>query len=362
MGQIVQTNGDYQIRAKTSSEDFNILLNVGPTGQVRVTGNLIVDGDTLTVSANDLIIDDNVITINNGDPGPGVTLEYSGFQINRGFDNSDPLTGVAETPASLLYEESSNSWMIVKGSAASRDFNFTDSAIRLQKILTDPDTLATQTNRRGDLILIDTGTGVVSVGNVINYHIRVSQDNDIPNKKYVDDAIESNPTFQIVRNAGSIPESGTRVVAFDKDDPLDPLLYFPPAVGPYTSQPSDSLVSVIVDGQETAQFYSDHVRIQGLDIRNEQGRDIVITSDNTSDNIIFVTNGTGKVEFNAGLQLDYQGIDLNVSAAVPASQENSVILYTNTPSLGATGLYFVNTDRNDELISKNKALLYSMIF
>lgn len=362
MGQIVQTNGDYQIRAKTSSEDFNILLNVGPTGQVRVTGNLVVEGETLTVSANDLVIDDNVIIINNGDNGPGVTLSYSGFQVNRGFDNSNPLTGTAETPASLLYEEATNSWMIAKGSADLEVFDFTESAIRLQKVLTDPDTLATTTGRRGDLILVDTGDGVVSLGSVINYHTRVTQNNDIPNKKYVDDAIERNPGFQIARNSGSIPDSGTRVITFDKDEPLDPLSYFPPAIGPYSSQPSTSLVGIVVDGIETAGFYSDHVRIQGLDIRNEQNHDIVITSDNTNDNIIFITNGTGKVEFNAGIQLDYQGVDLNVSAAIPASQTDSVILYSNSPGLGATGLYFVNTDRNGEMISKNKALLYSMIF
>ena len=51
----------------------------------------------------------------------------------------------------------------------------------------------------------------------------------------------------------------------------------------------------------------------------------------------------------------------------------STLIYADTPGHGNTGLYFVNDSedtannnssryRNDELISRKKALLYSMIF
>ena len=86
MGQFVQTNGDYNIK---TSEGGTIKLDTGPgVGTVRVTGNLLVEGDTLTVSAENLNVNDNVITLNYGETGAGVTLRYSGIQIERGSETS----------------------------------------------------------------------------------------------------------------------------------------------------------------------------------------------------------------------------------------------------------------------------------
>jgi hypothetical protein len=46
---------------------------------------------------------------------------------------------------------------------------------------------------------------------------------------------------------------------------------------------------------------------------------------------------------------------------------NNVLLYAAAPSIGTTGVYFVNDSaeaakQNGELISKNKALVFSMLF
>ena len=41
----------------------------------------------------------------------------------------------------------------------------------------------------GDLCPINQGNGVVSVSGTNNYEVQVTDDDDIPNKKYVDDAI-----------------------------------------------------------------------------------------------------------------------------------------------------------------------------
>jgi hypothetical protein len=52
---------------------------------------------------------------------------------------------------------------------------------------------------------------------------------------------------------------------------------------------------------------------------------------------------------------------------VPGYVSNSVLLYAAVPSIGTTGIYFVNDSaevakQNGELISKNKALVFSMLF
>ena len=95
MSQVLQTNGDYTIK---SSAGGIIKLDVGPPtagGQVIITSDLIVEGETLTVEAENLNIRDNVIQLNFGETGAGVTLRYAGIQIDRG----------TETAGSVFFDE-----------------------------------------------------------------------------------------------------------------------------------------------------------------------------------------------------------------------------------------------------------------
>lgn len=339
MGQVVQTNGDYAIK---TAENGTILLDTGENvGIVRVTGNLIVTGDTLTVSADNLNVKDNVIVLNFGEtgttfsPGGGVTLQYSGIQVDRG----------TVPPVSILFDESDDTWLFTRG-AAPGPFNYIDSAIKVRSIKTNSDT------DDGDLILVGTGTGVVKVSGTLNYELQITDDDDIPNKKYVDDAIISQPSFQIVAN-------DTRVIVADADrdtDPADPTIpgsvaYFEDQTGQVTSE-GKTAISVIVDGELNSQFYANRTEIFGLEINNFE----ITTVDGVSnENIRIRTQGTGKLETNYGIQLEYIG-------TVASPTFGSATLYGNNPSIGTTGLWFSNTVTDGELISKNKALLFSMLF
>ena len=70
---------------------------------VYINGNLTVSGTTIT--ADQLHIVDNIITINSGETGSGVTLRYSGIEIDRGvypnyvfiFDENDDSFRIGET-------------------------------------------------------------------------------------------------------------------------------------------------------------------------------------------------------------------------------------------------------------------------
>ena len=72
------------------------------------TGNLVVEGDTLTVQAENLNVNDNIIELNYGETGAGVSLRYAGIQIDRG----------SETPASFFYDENDDTfntrWIEIK--------------------------------------------------------------------------------------------------------------------------------------------------------------------------------------------------------------------------------------------------------
>ncbi len=349
MGQFLRVNGDYNIKTPDGSK---IVLDVG-TGDVRVVGNLIVDGEFLNVSVTDLDVEDNIITLNSGEAGSGVTLDYSGIQIDRGLI----------TDVQFLWNENitapnyrsgdptatSGGWQIVNGSYPT--FNFTNSRLKLKEIITDSGT------DNGHLMLIGEGTGVVHVQGTNNYENQVIAfgDDALPNKKYVDDAILNNPTFQI-----RAPESeDTRVIISDSGvTPGDPgsTGYLTSETG-YSSYGS-SAVTVIVDNVLNTQFYTNRTEILGLEINNAY--EITTKDGITNENIRIRTQGTGKLETNYAFQLERQ-------ASAPAYVSGSTLLYAKSPDLGESGLWFVNDSattakRNGELISKNKALLFSMIF
>lgn len=101
----VANNGDITI----ALED-----NVTVSG-LTVNGNLNVTGTTTTVNSQDLVIKDNMITLNSGDEGEGVTKGIAGIEINRGseakyqivFDESDDKlkAGVESETKALATEE-----------------------------------------------------------------------------------------------------------------------------------------------------------------------------------------------------------------------------------------------------------------
>lgn len=198
MAEVLQTSNDLILKSRSGGE---IKLDVGPssgTGVVRVTASLVVEGQTTTVNSQQLAVQDNMITLNAGETGNGVTLSVSGLEVDRGF--SAP--SVRNPYAVFRFNETDNSWEIVERDTTSR---FSNSALRVKSILTDSFTDG------GDLTLIGSGSGVVKVDGTVNYHLNVSGDDDIPNKKYVDVAINNRqPNNRIQRD-------DTYVIAQDVD-------------------------------------------------------------------------------------------------------------------------------------------------
>lgn len=75
---------------KTFVEDMTILAN------------LTVSGSLTSVESENLVITDNVITINNGETGAGVTLGTAGIEVDRGTENN----------VLLRWNETSDTWQI----------------------------------------------------------------------------------------------------------------------------------------------------------------------------------------------------------------------------------------------------------
>lgn len=98
MAAVKNLNTDYIISTKVSPL-ANITL---ATHTLFVQGNLIVGGNASTVSKTDLAITDNIIILNKGESGAGVTLLTSGLQIDRG----------TQANVQLVWNETNKKWSL----------------------------------------------------------------------------------------------------------------------------------------------------------------------------------------------------------------------------------------------------------
>lgn len=88
-GQGAKVSVTANTQADINAPNINFIGSVAATGGVQVdsltvTGNLTVKGTTTVVDSNTLQIKDNIIEINKGESGAGVTVGQAGIQIDRG--------------------------------------------------------------------------------------------------------------------------------------------------------------------------------------------------------------------------------------------------------------------------------------
>ena len=162
-------NNDYIIKVTPGG---TITLDTGPVqGNVVFTGNITVGGSQTVVNSTNLDVQDNIITVNYGESGTGITLNTAGLQIDRG----------TLTDAQIVFDETFTWTDPVTDTSVSGGFVFKNLANTLVGIRT-----VSIDSNGGDLYLINSGTGVISVTGTNNYEGSVVDDDHIPNKKYVE--------------------------------------------------------------------------------------------------------------------------------------------------------------------------------
>ena len=418
MSKHVNTSGNYSIKVADGGQ---ITLDTGLNmGGVYLTGNLVVNGTSTTVSSQDLNIKDNIIVLNSAETGAGISVPggESGIRIERGsltdvqilFNESitwnDPVSNTTKTGAFVLKDESSN-----------------NIGIELTSICTPGNE---------NLNLIGAGTGIVMVDGTNNYENTILNndpqwDDALTNRKYVDLKIDLAVDAAEFKR---IIDVNTDVVVEDTDGDAG------------AGNPSN--VKIRVDNQTHATFYDNRTELHDLRIHNNR-IETTISSDNlwlqapgtgsivmndkvnilqqpnpavTYSNVTFTTSSAGvnakiDVTKTGGLNSAYEvvidtagtgysptetlnvtglnlgGISPHHDAIVtiatidgsggiltatitgtpssnftdPAAPSDGVELYVKTPEVGKTGLFYVNSSNvRDEILSKNRSILLSMIF
>ena len=73
-------DGDFTIKTAGGS------LTLGSDGTATLDGNLLVEGESFSLQTTDLEVQDNIIIINKGETGVGITKNFgkAGIEIDRG--------------------------------------------------------------------------------------------------------------------------------------------------------------------------------------------------------------------------------------------------------------------------------------
>jgi hypothetical protein len=315
-------NGNYKI---TVQEGGTIYLDTGfDTGTVEISGNLLVKGETTTINTANMTIEDNIIVLNQGESGAGITDNdnSSGIEIDRGSLSN----------AFFVYDDSLNDPI---NSSTTGLFAFRLDGGSVRGIRTN------HINTAGsNLHLINAGTGVITVIGTTNYENQVVDDDHITNKKYVDDAISTAFATVFLPQIGDGQVSISSITVVDEEN-----------------SGVDSVINFAIDGVTVSQLFRDRwefdeIRIAGTTIET-------LTSDT---DLILKSSGTGNIRVDDVLHINSVPGDDDPSTS-PSFPLDGAKIYTSNESTGKTGIYFANADQTrDELVSKNRALLFGMLF
>jgi hypothetical protein len=125
MASVKKFNGNLIIQTPyKTGVTSNITLD---SDNVIITGNLTILGNSTTIVSNNTSIDDNILTLNYGETGPGVTLGTAGIAIARGS-----LANV-----SLIWRENIQKWQITSDGSTYGNI-LTSSSAGIANVQADP--------------------------------------------------------------------------------------------------------------------------------------------------------------------------------------------------------------------------------
>ncbi len=316
-------DGNYKVAVQAGG---TIYLDTGfETGYVEISGNLIVKGDQTTVNTAQLDIEDNIITLNSGETGAGITLNSAGIKIERG---SLPDTF-------FKYDEDVNGFIAI------------DSASALMPLATG------KIDSRSQNLLLDAGTSTIGVNPTVDYEQKVftyagatltgydaAKADVIPNTQAVVDYVAYNFANVFLSQIGDGDVTKSSIVIAD-----------------FENSGADSVITFAIDGNTVSQLYADRWEFDDLRFTGS-----VIDTVSSNQDLVLKSSGTGSIRIDDTLHLNRVPSDDDASFA-PAAPNDGTKIYIANQYTGKSGIFFANDQGSrDELVSKNRALLFGMLF
>ena len=316
-------DGNYKVAVQTGG---TIYLDTGfETGTVEISGNLLVKGDQTTVNTATLDIEDNIITLNSGETGAGITLNSAGIKINRGT-----------LPDTFFkYDEDVNGFIAI------------DSASALMPLATG------KIDSRSQNLLLDAGTSTIGVNPTVDYEQKVftyagatltgydaAKADVIPNTQAVVDYVAYNFANVFLSQIGDGDVTKSSIVIAD-----------------FENSGADSVITFAIDGNTVSQLYADRWEFDDLRFTGS-----VIDTLSSNEDLVLKSSGTGSIRIDDTLHLNRVPSDDDASMA-PTAPSDGTKIYVANEYTGKSGIFFANDQGSrDELVSKNRALLFGMLF
>jgi hypothetical protein len=316
-------NGNYKVAVQDGG---TIYLDTGfEIGTVEISGNLLVKGDQTTVNTAQLDIEDNIITLNSGETGAGITLNSAGIKIDRGT-----------LPDTFFkYDEDVNGFIAI------------DSASALMPLATG------KIDSRSQNLLLDAGTSTIGVNPTVDYEQKVftyaageltgynaSKADVIPNAKAVVDYVAYNFANVFLRQIG---DGSVSVSSIEIDD--------------FENTGVDSVIKFKVDGNVVSQLYANRWEFDDLRFTGS-----VIDTLSSNQDLVLKSSGTGNIRIDDTLHLNRVPSDGDATLE-PSLPTDGTRIYVADEYTGKSGIFFANDQNSrDELVSKNRALLFGMLF
>lgn len=327
------SESDYRIKVK---DEGTITLDTGlDVGTVIITGDLEVRGETTTVNTTNLDIEDNIIFLNKGESPShaGVTEGTSGFEIDRGsLANAQFVWDESRGTAGMFAVQTTTGSSATLSPIAASEYT-AEVGENVKFNLEDP---ATPGSWSGAVLEL-TNTNALAYANVLTDDSALAEpvgDNWIPNRKFVTDYVLAYDGVAVVERifypVDQPDDPDTQIQAFETS------LRFSIKSGGVLRQRAQ----ITASGLDV-----DDVRISGDTIQTTGAENLILTALNNNVDIDAILNLTDQPD--------------------PSPTGGRTLIYSksavsSTP--GDSGIYFTNNVSTDELVAKNRALLFSMLF
>lgn len=310
-----------------------ITLDTGTSvGTVVITGNLDVKGTTTTVESTNTTVKDNILQLNYGQTGNGISAALNfqaGIQISRG---TYPDAKIVFDETVVHYDQVTDTNL-----PGTFSFQFTDSTLAGIQVYSIAAGLTSNLN-----LDLQNSSNVVKIVNAdaSSYSARVTggDGNVIPNKQFVYDYIQS----------GVIVPGQADVDRIYHGHGTSPTIIDTEVIANATN-----IQFLINPGTGLAQRAV--ITASGLTVDDVNTFGHTITSVGLS-NLTLASTSTNEVEVNSILNL------VDQSGVITAIGGKTKVYSKTVAGPGKTGLFFANNTTSDELVAKNRALLFSMIF
>ena len=345
------SQGDYKVQVERGG---NIILDTGTAeGTVTITGNLEVLGIQTVIESTNSYIKDNKISLN--------------------YDQKDPYGGDG-IPSVLDYEAGIEIW---RGSRGWADFIFTETEPHYDTLAADDiDGTFVLRSRSADSestalsgiklkTVVNSGTSDLGfdLRESQNFHLRIVNGPSYYEQGLFTD-IGGMPVDPIQPPPANTPEDNyipnrkfvQRYVSATGGIANVTLIHYP-LTGVYDSsvECTESTINFAIGASIRAQISSSGVAIDNLALGGD-------TITNSGINNLILTATNNNVEVDAVINLNNQGSD-------PTAVSGTTKLYTkSSEGPGRTGIYFTNdvpygtnSYNQDELVSKNRAVLLSIL-